>query len=904
MARTKQTERKPTGGKAPRKALATKAARRSAPTTGGVKKPSMHNAAPASLETLSSTVSSIMFVGRAARRRLMAYRKHKWLTHCAPAMKRVAMADDDDDDAKSSPHDTMSTAAAARKAMRAAFAAYSVMKQRNTFISSPGPVCKYADFVHTDRGEPKYSRMFSYLRLGTKYAFEDSDEEAAVKDLKTLQKEVLDLAQLSREDQGDDTSILVQKEMTDKYGSTLYLNFQNFTQKCIDRTLNGDDHQTESDEESSSSSSEEDANSENVDDNSGSEEDPHRSSETADGGLRYDECASSFLKQAERLQFELYDKILSNGGDEEESSQYPTVLNREAAFVLFNDMALADILKRTNKLRATEILDIYNDILYPCMAAPVSYPHYSHLTPMGTPEKTLYALSFIIGTSMSDVKQYPNVHPTFVLGGLRRRMHPWFSFVQSFIGRQYADSYGRDPLLHLFDPKRPRIERNSYTVRFVIPYDVHSTKLLRNAPGVSNGMPYAYLTTAGIPTTDANAFYIYECNHRKRTANLAALLRAVDELERENALTAGRPAIADEQWECTPIQQISDIAYTSDTHPWAQFLQWFIGHQFNVPAHDACRGVLPMDYLFTTGHVSGRGYTLRLVKSSPEEEEAASAGEYYVLFHNDHSERKKMNYDKYLIYHPDKQEAHAEAEDLRFSIFGFEYVDYDEKEANEYDSFVEMVPDDNAANDSSDEEDDAIAGWPPAAAGPAHHERQSHSSDDDAEDAASRKRDYSSDDDVDAPTGGSPAASDSGRPERRYYSSDEASREKSDEEAGSFDEPNSQGEDHHTTDEEENPSDDDGVQVDKPEHIDNGYDDIDDDGMQVDKTEHIDNGYDDIDDAGMQVDKPEHIDNGYGEIESENDRMEEAPDDCSQGEGEADQYEGGTPAFQDWRTMF
>jgi len=34
MARTKQTARKSTGGKAPRKQLATKAARKSAPATG------------------------------------------------------------------------------------------------------------------------------------------------------------------------------------------------------------------------------------------------------------------------------------------------------------------------------------------------------------------------------------------------------------------------------------------------------------------------------------------------------------------------------------------------------------------------------------------------------------------------------------------------------------------------------------------------------------------------------------------------------------------------------------------------------------------------------------------------------------------------------------------------------
>ncbi|KAI5101769.1 histone H1-like, partial [Silurus meridionalis] len=39
MARTKQTARKSTGGKGPRKQLATKAARKIAPATGGMKKP-------------------------------------------------------------------------------------------------------------------------------------------------------------------------------------------------------------------------------------------------------------------------------------------------------------------------------------------------------------------------------------------------------------------------------------------------------------------------------------------------------------------------------------------------------------------------------------------------------------------------------------------------------------------------------------------------------------------------------------------------------------------------------------------------------------------------------------------------------------------------------------------------
>ena len=46
MARTKQTARKSTGGKAPRKALATKAARKSTPTMlGGVKKPHRYRCA-------------------------------------------------------------------------------------------------------------------------------------------------------------------------------------------------------------------------------------------------------------------------------------------------------------------------------------------------------------------------------------------------------------------------------------------------------------------------------------------------------------------------------------------------------------------------------------------------------------------------------------------------------------------------------------------------------------------------------------------------------------------------------------------------------------------------------------------------------------------------------------------
>ncbi|XP_077579631.1 uncharacterized protein LOC144201065 isoform X1 [Stigmatopora nigra] len=54
MARTKQTARKSTGGKAPRKQLATKAARKSAPSTGGVKKPHRYSQS-FNMESTSST---------------------------------------------------------------------------------------------------------------------------------------------------------------------------------------------------------------------------------------------------------------------------------------------------------------------------------------------------------------------------------------------------------------------------------------------------------------------------------------------------------------------------------------------------------------------------------------------------------------------------------------------------------------------------------------------------------------------------------------------------------------------------------------------------------------------------------------------------------------------------------
>ncbi|CAN6895327.1 unnamed protein product [Brassica rapa subsp. trilocularis] len=59
MARTKQTARKSTGGKAPRKQLATKAARKSAPATGGVKKPHRFRPGTTDLRFQSSAVAAL-----------------------------------------------------------------------------------------------------------------------------------------------------------------------------------------------------------------------------------------------------------------------------------------------------------------------------------------------------------------------------------------------------------------------------------------------------------------------------------------------------------------------------------------------------------------------------------------------------------------------------------------------------------------------------------------------------------------------------------------------------------------------------------------------------------------------------------------------------------------------------
>uniref|UniRef100_M3YBE3 Core Histone H2A/H2B/H3 domain-containing protein n=1 Tax=Mustela putorius furo TaxID=9669 RepID=M3YBE3_MUSPF len=89
MARTKQTARKSTGGKAPRKQLATKAARKSAPATGGVKKPHRYRPGTVALRDLRFQSSAVMALQEACEAYLVGLFEDTNL--CAIHAKRVTI---------------------------------------------------------------------------------------------------------------------------------------------------------------------------------------------------------------------------------------------------------------------------------------------------------------------------------------------------------------------------------------------------------------------------------------------------------------------------------------------------------------------------------------------------------------------------------------------------------------------------------------------------------------------------------------------------------------------------------------------------------------------------------------------------------------------------------------------
>ncbi|XP_027832940.1 histone H3.3A-like [Ovis aries] len=71
MARKKQTARKSTGGKAPREQLATKAALKSAPSTGGVKKPHHYSPGTVALREIRYQESTELLIRKLPFQRLV-----------------------------------------------------------------------------------------------------------------------------------------------------------------------------------------------------------------------------------------------------------------------------------------------------------------------------------------------------------------------------------------------------------------------------------------------------------------------------------------------------------------------------------------------------------------------------------------------------------------------------------------------------------------------------------------------------------------------------------------------------------------------------------------------------------------------------------------------------------------
>ncbi|KAJ1381975.1 Histone-fold [Sesbania bispinosa] len=102
MARTKQTARKSTGGKAPRKQLATKAARKSAPTTGGVKKPHRYRPGTVALREIRkyqkstellirNSLSRGWFVKLLRTSRLISVSRVMLCLHCKKLLKHTLL---------------------------------------------------------------------------------------------------------------------------------------------------------------------------------------------------------------------------------------------------------------------------------------------------------------------------------------------------------------------------------------------------------------------------------------------------------------------------------------------------------------------------------------------------------------------------------------------------------------------------------------------------------------------------------------------------------------------------------------------------------------------------------------------------------------------------------------------
>lgn len=91
MARTKQTARKSTGGKAPRKQLASKAARKSAPSTGGVKKPHRYKPGTVALREIRRYQKSTeLLIRKLPFQRLVSFQRASLLVPASSSRRALA----------------------------------------------------------------------------------------------------------------------------------------------------------------------------------------------------------------------------------------------------------------------------------------------------------------------------------------------------------------------------------------------------------------------------------------------------------------------------------------------------------------------------------------------------------------------------------------------------------------------------------------------------------------------------------------------------------------------------------------------------------------------------------------------------------------------------------------------
>lgn len=697
MGRTKSTLRKKTGGKAPRKALASKAARLSAPSTGGVKKPMRYGCSVAGLKknidlkTFPLELLAVMFLARAARRKLQAYRNHKWMTHCEPILSAYMDKMGGEVDLKKN------------ELIEDKIKNYNDLKRCGAFAETNS--CKFGEFVRADIGEMVFPPIVgSYRCTNTLNYFDDSDCEAAEKELCVLQDDVIVIA--SKESGNNDISILQKEEYVKKYGSFLTINFLDSNELIFRRlpkqkaklkarltnySTNIDDEVGYADQDAVI-----------FNDNGGTSifvrescvhiNDPHSTLDDLSMHILetlYFQCckASKYgmygvhppSKDAKEAVFCYLGDVLQSNDfpingyydindidyfEFKEPTGLPAVfisIESEKGFEGFpantGDAKIEDVLNKLNSCLNTAIDEVYR-ILKENSVEASKYPDAICLNLLkspimdmsGTmmPEMTHNGLSYIECKSLSDIKKYHN-HGDYITAteiDANQRMHPWFQFVQFFIGMQFNSKHGDHVFTPLFDGSNKLVTPN-YSVCLI----TNKKKKIGYNQSIYNTnadyMPYVTLSIRKNKSEDKidEMFSIYDKNFNLRIAQLQKLL------ERVNSLENNEIPIIQEKCSQSPIYCMEDIQSLccNQSHPWANFLSWFISKQFHVPSAGSSRCVLPMQYLFVTGRIYGRNYTLELKTYSIEEEEDSNVfvflkfgdepdGVEYFDIHNDDAE--------------------------------------------------------------------------------------------------------------------------------------------------------------------------------------------------------------------------------------------------------------------------